>query len=419
MDNQQFINHLKSLIAIPSVSTDPEGDYPFGKAPYEALQYVLNLCKSYGFTTKQCGNHCGWAEIGQGTEIFGILVHLDVVPAGEGWDTDPFTLVEKDGKLFGRGVIDDKGPAIAVIHAMKDSVDKKIPLNKRVRIIFGTSEETGDEADLALYKQTEELPTMGFTPDADFPVVYLEKGIGEVELSMDLTASGLSWAEGGNASNMVPDSCTLTYEKGGDVVTVTATGKSAHGSMPWLGENAIGKAMAQLPSTVPIAQFYNKVIAMTIDGAGLGCHFADEASGGTTVNVGMIAVVEGRVVITLDIRCAISATAELLEQAIQTTVTPYGMNAELTFWSNPVYMDKESPFVKSLMQVYQSVTGVDMNPLIMGGGTYARSMDNIVAFGPVFPGRECTEHQANEYMYLSDLMQAKEIYYQAIGKLCQ
>lgn len=414
-----LINDLATLIAIPSISTDPEGDYPFGKAPFDALQCALNLCQSYGFATKQCGNHCGWAEIGQGADIFGILVHLDVVPAGEGWETDPFTLVEKDGKLFGRGVIDDKGPAIAVIHAMKAIVDKKIPLTKRVRLIFGTSEETGSDADLAVYKQTEELPTMGFTPDADFPVVYLEKGIGEVELSMDLTASGIFGATGGNAPNMVPDSCTLTYEKDGQVMTVTTTGKSAHGSMPWLGENAIGKAMAQLPDTLPIAKFYNQIIGMTIDGLGLNCHFADQDSGGTTVNPGMIAVVDGRVVITLDIRCAISATAQRLEQAIQKAVVPYGIEAKLTFWSDPVYMDKESPFVQSLMQVYQDVTGVDMQPLIMGGGTYARSMDNIVAFGPVFPGRECTEHQANEYIYLTDLLQAKEIYHQAICHLCK
>ncbi len=410
-----MIKTLGELVSIPSVSVAPEGDCPFGKAPYEALQYALNLCKDYGFTTKQCGNHCGWAEIGTGEEIFGILVHLDVVPAGEGWHSDPFTVTLQEGKLYGRGVIDDKGPAIAVIHAMKELLEEKIPLNKRVRIIFGTSEETGDEEDLARYKLSEELPTLGFTPDADFPVVYLEKGIGEIVLSMPLSASGLACAIGGNAPNMVPDSCTLMV---GDK-KITATGKSAHGSMPWLGENAIGKAMAQLGDDTPLSKFYNHCISLTSDGVGLNCNFSDEQSGDTTVNVGMIEVVEDNVVLTLDIRCAVSCTSVMLLHAIQTTVAPYGIDAQLTFWSDPVYMDENSPFVQQLMSVYREVTGRDDVPLRMGGGTYARSMANIVAFGPVFPGRACTEHQANEYIYLEDLMQAKEIYYQAIAKLCQ
>ncbi len=415
MKNQDLVlKTLGELVSIPSVSDAPEGDYPFGKAPYDALQYALTLCKSYGFTTKQCGNHCGWAEIGTGDEMFGILVHLDVVPAGQGWRTDPFAVTQIDGKLYGRGVIDDKGPAIAVIHAMKEVLEDKLPLSRRVRIIFGTSEETGDEEDLALYKATEELPTLGFTPDADFPVVYLEKGIGEIALSIPLSAAGIQDAEGGNAPNMVPDSCTITV----DGRKITATGKSAHGSMPWLGENAIGKAMAQLGSSTSLSKFYNDCIGMSTDGAGLNCNFHDEQSGDTTVNVGMIEVMVDSVVLTLDIRCAVSCTPDLLLHAIQDVVAPYGMSGELTFWSAPVYMDEHSAFVQHLMSVYRRVTGRDDAPLRMGGGTYARAMDNIVAFGPVFPGRECTEHQANEYIALADLMQAKEIYYQTIAEMC-
>ncbi len=416
MRNKDLVlNTLGELVSIPSISSETEGDYPFGKAPYNALQYALSLCKSYGFTTKQCGNHCGWAEIGTGDEIFGILVHLDVVPAGEGWNTDPFALTQIDGKLYGRGVIDDKGPAIAVIHAMKEILEDELPLQKRVRIIFGTSEETGDESDLALYKEHEELPTLGFTPDADFPVVYLEKGIGEISLSMALKDAGIQDAVGGNAPNMVPDSCTITV----DGTEITATGKSAHGSMPWLGINAIGNAMAQLGDSTPISRFYNACIGLNSDGAGLNCNFSDIQSGDTTVNIGMIEVVEDSVVLTLDIRCAVSCTPDMLLSTIQKTVSPYGLDAQLTFWSDSVYMDENSPFVQQLMSVYRAVTGRDDTPLRMGGGTYARSMANIVAFGPVFPGRECTEHQANEYIYLEDLMQAKEIYYQAIAEMCQ
>ncbi|MFI3236679.1 MAG: Sapep family Mn(2+)-dependent dipeptidase [Lachnospiraceae bacterium] len=420
MRNQdQVIKTLRELVSIESVSGEAYGEYPFGEGPYRALVYALNLCKEYGFKTKQCGNTCGYAEIGEGDELFGILVHLDVVPAGDGWDSNPYDVVVKDDKLYGRGVIDDKGPAIAVIHAMKELLEDEVKLQKRVRIIFGTSEETGDEEDLRLYKESEELPTMGFTPDADFPVVYLEKGIAEVTLSMPLEAAGLMDASGGNAPNMVADKCTLEYMSDGEKVTIEATGKSAHGSTPWLGENAIGKAMSQLAGKSALADFYNTCIGMTTDGVGLDCDFRDEASGGTSVNPGLIEVLDGNVVITLDIRCAVCTTPEILIQQIQERVAPYGVTASLEFWCDSVYMDKDSEFVKSLMKVYKDITGADDEPLIMGGGTYARSMEHIVAFGPVFPGRECTEHQANEYIYIEDLMKAKEIYYQAIRSLCE
>ncbi len=426
MEQQELlIEDLRGLVSIPSVSGEAEGEYPFGKGPYDALAYALELCKSYGFKTKQCGNHCGYAEIGEGEELFGILVHLDVVPAGEGWDTEPFDVTVVDDKLYGRGVIDDKGPAVVIIHAMKELLDNQVKLNKRVRIIFGTSEETGDEDDLRLYKETEELPHMGFTPDADFPVVYLEKGIAGVELSMPLAGSGLIGASGGNAVNMVPDKCTLSYVVDGQEHQVTATGKSAHGSMPELGENAIGNAVAEilrvtesLPVEIPFATFYQECIGMSTDGAGLHCNFEDEQSGGTTVNPGVIRIQDHKVIVSLDIRCAVSCTPDALSASIQKAVESYGVQAELAGWCESVYMPKESEFVQTLMSVYKEVTGREDEPLIMGGGTYARSMEHIVAFGPVLPERECTEHQANEYIYIEDLMKAKEIYYEAIKKMC-
>lgn len=422
---EQFIEDLRKLVSIPSVSGEPEGAYPFGEKPYKALVCALDICKSYGFQTKQCGNNCGYAEIGEGEELFAILVHVDVVPAGDGWNTNPYDVTEVGDRLYGRGVIDDKGPAIAVIHAMKELLENEILLNKRVRIIFGTSEETGDEADLKEYKDYEELPTMGFTPDADFPVVYLEKAIADVRLSMKLKDTGLTMAVGGNARNMVPDKCQLSYTCGDKEVEVTALGVSAHGSLPWLGENAIGNAMAQIASkakedgiVISMAEFYNQCIGMTSDGVGLHCDFTDEQSGETTVNPGVIEVVDDQMVVTLDVRCAVSATKEQLLENIQEVVKPYGVEAELEFWCPSVYMDKESTFVQTLMDVYKNVTGREDEPLVIGGGTYARSMDNIVAFGPIFPGRECTEHQANEYILTEDLIKAKEIYYEAIKKVC-
>ena len=186
-----MIDALRKLIAIPSITdaTAEEGK-PFGKNVNDALVYMLNFCQDLGFRTKNCGNYLGFAEIGQGEELMGILCHLDVVPTGEGWQHDPFGGEVVDGRIYGRGAMDDKGPAMAAVYAMKDILDSGRKLNKRVRIIFGCQEETGDWVDMEYYKEHEEIPSFGFTPDADFPAIYGEKGILMVRLSMEASKSG-------------------------------------------------------------------------------------------------------------------------------------------------------------------------------------------------------------------------------------
>ena len=167
-----MIDKVKELIAIPSITGAVNEDgKPFGSSVNNALKYMLDLCSSFGFKTKNCDDYLGWAEIGSGKELMGILCHLDVVPTGEGWEHDPFAGEIINGRIYGRGVMDDKGPAMSAVYAMKDILDKEKKLNKRVRIIFGCQEETGDWVDMEYYKEHEEIPTFGFTPDADFPAI--------------------------------------------------------------------------------------------------------------------------------------------------------------------------------------------------------------------------------------------------------
>ena len=209
MNNEEMKRSLRELCRIESVAgIDVSDDAPYGAGCAQALDYALELCRRLGFETKLCDKHrCGWAQIGAGETVVGILAHLDVVPAGSGWSYPAYDLTEENGRLYGRGVSDDKGPAIACIYAMKDILDAGISLKRRVRIIFGQSEESGEWDDMAYYREHEELPVFGFTPDADFPAIYGEKRLLNYKLTMPLEESGLLDIRGGSASNVVPDHC--------------------------------------------------------------------------------------------------------------------------------------------------------------------------------------------------------------------
>ncbi len=416
-----MIKNLQELIAIPSITGAPAQEgMPYGKYVYDALMYVLELCDSFGFRTKNCNNLAGYAEIGQGQEMIGVLCHLDVVPEGAGWKYPPFGGEIHDGKLFGRGVIDDKGPAILVIHAMKEIVESGIVLNKRIRIIFGCQEESGDWEDMEYYKQNEEHPAYGFTPDADFPVIYGEKGILMLKLNMPIQESGVVYAEGGNAPNMVADYAEAIV--GGK--KFKAIGVSAHGSLPWEGENAISKMMDEIQKFTKgtemvcrFADFYMNKIGYQLHGESMQARFEDKESGKISMNVGTLKTTQTHVELGLDVRYPVTFQKETILNAIVKSVEEYNVSVSVDSFSKPIYMDEHGEVIQTLMEAYSEVTLDDTKPMVIGGGTYARLLDNIVAFGPMFPGKECTEHQPNEYLELEDLWLAKSIYKKALEKL--
>lgn len=420
MDRQQFLDALLGLVAIDSVAmTDPDAAHPYGTGPARALDYVMRLCGELGIRTENLGGRVAWAEIGQGEELVGILGHLDVVPAGEGWTHDPRGEVCGD-RLYGRGVADDKGPTLAALFAMKALQDAGAPLRRRVRLIFGQSEETGGWEDMEYYKAHAQLPVFGFTPDADFPAIYGEKGILNFELSMPLEKSGLLEAEGGDAGNMVPSWCRVSVPGSDGPVSYAVKGRSAHASTPEKGLNAISVMMeqlAQLEAEGPFAEFYNRHIGYDLHGVNLGCGFEDAESGRLTLNAGLLRTDGDRLVLTLDIRNPVTFTCADVQAALERACTPYGITVTCTEQLAPIYMDREGAVVQALVSVYREVTGDSSEPTVIGGGTYARAMPGIVAFGPMQPGRECTEHQKDEYILLEDLYQAAEIYRRTIEKL--
>ena len=419
----EMIKTLNTLCGFRSV-TERTGkpECPYGEEAHKALEFMLDTCKGMGFRVKNLDNQVGYAEIGEGDEIFGILAHLDVVPVGSGWDHEPWAAtVGEDGMLYGRGVVDDKGPAVASVYAMKDVLESGRKLNKRIRIIFGQSEEAGDWSDMKYYKAHEELPALGITPDADFPAIYGEKGILHFTLSMPVKKAGFISVSGGQASNMVADEAKGRVDCEGVLRDFYEQGQAAHGSMPQDGKNAISMLMREVGDATAncrLANFYNKYIGFDIHGERLGVDLEDKESGRLTLNVGKITMDEEKVTLYLDIRHPVTKNVDDILSAIRNVAEPEELTLTVDEYKPPVYMDKDGELITKLVDVYHEVTGLPGEAMVIGGGTYARAMDNIVAFGPMLPGRETTEHQKNERIPLEDFLLLREIYREAFLRIC-
>ena len=438
IDEQQIFNTLRDLIKFRSVKYDGKecGEYvalpdePFGHEIAQALEYMLALCESIGMRVKNCNGKVGYAEVGEGDEMVAVLVHLDVVPEGNGWTYPPYAGEIHDGRIYGRGAIDDKGPAVAAVFAVKALLDSGFKFSRRVRLIFGTDEEN-DWEDMAYYTEHEEHPTFGFAPDADFPLIYGEMGILQLDFVSTIDPDDKSFICGGEAANAVADYCEAHIQKkDGGFMDVKAEGVSAHASTPEKGSNAISKAMKELyaedvrqqyacsEAMLKLIEFYNNKIGFCLHGEKIGCDLCDEETGRLTFNVGKISTEAGSIMLSIDIRCPATIDEGIIIQRLEKEAAAYGIKLTNIDFMKPVFSDCDSFLVKTLLKVYREETGDLSRPLTMGGGTYARAMDNTVAFGPLFPEREATEHTSNEYILTEDLIKITEIYAKAIEGLC-
>lgn len=412
-----MINTLKELVSIKSIAEPMHNKFPYGPGPAAALDYVLNICKKFGFRTKNANGLYGYAEIGSGDELIGILCHLDVVPAGNDWTYPPFDCTIANGRIYGRGTIDDKGPTVACIFAMKELLETT-HITKRIRIIFGQTEENGVWTDIEKYKENEEIPDYGFTPDGDFPAIYCEKGILLVKVSMPLSESGLIEIDGGKVPNMVPDFCYAKTE----VNSYHSKGCAAHGSAPWNGKNAITSIMKKIAAdenvlAIPFAYMYNSLFADSFYGEKLGYDFKDKYSGKLSLNPGKVAVENGYVCLYLDIRYPISVQQSEIVELLNSKVSLFNAVVSVVHQMPPVYLDMNSKTMEKLLSAYRLITSDESEPLVIGGGTYARAMDNIIAFGPNFPGHENREHNCDEYISEKDFYNLFLIYKQALKNL--
>lgn len=415
-----MLESLQGLLAIESVARHGQDGYPYGPGPAAALEYTLSLCEKLGFRTKNADGKYGYAEIGQGSDIVGILGHLDVVEAGSGWHYPPFAGSIANGKLYGRGTLDDKGPMIISLFAARDLADSYAAagkeLSKRIRFIFGQTEENGDWYDMDAYVENEEPVSYGFTPDGDFPAIFCEKGILVMDWIFPRQGSGLLSANGGTAPNVVPDHCVAETASGSH----ETFGKPGHGSAPWNGVNAINGMMHDLKQQgIPFAETYWDLLGDDVYGEKLGIARVSSVSGPLSVNVGMLRTDEETIRLTVDIRYPEDGDADALLAQIREKVAPYGVTIPQPHPLKPVYLAKDGAVMQSLLQAYREETGDMSEPLAIGGGTYARAMDNIIAFGPNFPGEESREHQSDEYITLENMDRLRCIYREALRRLVE
>lgn len=416
----EIIDSVLECVKINSIESEPQPGMPFGQGVNDALEYALDLAGKMGFRTKNADGYFGYAEYGEGEEMVAVLGHLDIVPVGDDWTYDPWGEI-KDDRIYGRGTLDDKGCIIGALYALDAVRQLAGKLDRRVRIIFGTNEETGSR-DMVRYNQTEETPVMGFTPDADYPVIFSEKGIARVTLEKKITDGSLESAKAGNAVNIVPADAVMTFKDvDGGMHTFTGTGVSAHGSTPNLGKNAIADLMKKADCVhgdlKTFAEFYNNCISDETTGASLGIACTTNKFGNTTVNAGLLEGDQQHIKVTLD--CRYPATEDFVEKVaeLQKMAQQYGIECQLIKNVEPLYIPEDSVLVQTLQEVYNEQTGQDIEPVVIGGGTYAKAVKNIVAFGPVFPGQESVIHQKDEFITVPHLMKNIEIMAHAIYRL--
>lgn len=456
---EDIIKSVQELVSIKSVEESPEPGAPFGKGIRECLDRTLKLCEDLGFRTENFDGFAGHAEYGEGDDIVGILVHVDVVPEGSGWSFEPYGGEVAEGRIYGRGSSDDKGPAVAAIYGLKAVIDSGAKFNKKVRIIVGCDEESGRWACMKHYFKHAEMPTCGFSPDADFPIINSEMGILIFNLKKDFTKNEASCCEGisiksikgGNKVNMVPDYCecelemkkdfadrirkTADYMKNtsntkleleveGSKCIVKSYGLSAHGSTPEKGINAISQMISflcKLPLCVSeqadYINFLDKHIGMETDGASFGVRMSDEVSGKLVFNLGTIDVSEEKGDIGINIRYPVTKTRNDVYDMIKKKINASGIVLVEGDEKDPLYVPADNFMIKALQKVYKEVTGEEAKLISIAGGTYARAIKNAVAFGPLFPGREETAHQKNEYIGIEDLIKCTKLYAEAIYEL--
>lgn len=426
-DKEALIASLQENIRIPSTEGEPEEGAPFGKNVAEALRHALGTAGEKGLRAFDMDGYVGYVEHGEGDEMLGVICHLDVVPEGTGWRHPPYGAVIEDGVMYGRGTLDDKGPAFAAIYALAAIKEAGIPLKRRIRIILGTNEETNWGC-MNYYKEHGELPTLAFTPDGEYPVVNSEKGI--LHTTFEKRFPSRLRIHAGTRPNVVPgraeafvpvpaeavraavnesglDDFTFEVEEAEGGTNLTVIGLDAHASMPEAGRNSIQAALNVL-SRLPLDGIEGAVVRRMHLALGMGLHGESmgldvtDASGRLTLNPGVLEWTENGIeAFKIDVRHPISLSAERVKSLEEVALA---MKITHVHQQDGLYVPADSELVSKLLDVYAERSGKRLPPLAIGGGTYARAFKNAVAFGCEIPGHPSPVHMPNEMISIEDLM---------------
>ncbi len=434
-EQKAAVKTLERLISVPSYNQSAEEGAPFGKGIRNALDEMMKICDELGFKTyEDPDGYYGYAEVGSGDKIFGVICHLDTVPAGDlgKWKHNPFKGTVINDAVYGRGSQDDKGPGIAALYAVKALMDQGCHFNQRIRFIYGTDEEILWRG-IAEYNKKEAPIDSGISPDAEFPLIYAEKGLqqsylvgpGTDQLKLNLK----------NAFNAVPDSAVYDgpkqdevkaaldkhgFEYTSDGNSITVIGKSVHAMMAPKGTNAVLRLAIALDDVFDFKplDFIGKLFKEDATGSNVLGDVRDE-SGQLTFNISSLEINENETRMQIDLRIPVTVDRDNLLAKLSKQVAAYDLKYVHFDYLAPLYVPKDSKLVQTLMEVYKEQTGdVDAEPQISGGATFARTMNNCVAFGGMLPTTPDYMHQVNEQWPLPDMYKAMEIYAQAIKKLC-
>lgn len=444
---EELIENTRKLLQINSELTEFNKDAPepFGKGIDDALKFMLKLGDNDGFNTLNVDGYAGHIEHGDSFEYVGVMGHLDVVPAGSGWIHPAYEAKIVDGNIIARGALDDKGPTMATYYAMKMLKDLNLPLSKRIKLILGTDEETKWRGINYYFEKFPEQPVYGFIPDAAFPLTYAEKGILRIKINGKYEEGTLLSFEAGLRDNMVPESCKavlnskiykesfLNYLKKNnlkgsavieeDSLILEVIGKSGHGATPELGVNA-AYLMVEFFNEIDLINDFTDLINTYLlndtVGRKIGVDFTDEETGELTINAGLFKYDKDGFEITLNPRYPNNVDGEELIEKLTSVFEVLGHKVTLVGHQKRLYVDPNSFLVQTLLNVYKKHTkDLEAKPLTTGGGTYARAMENSVAFGPEFPETISLIHQPNEYVVIDELVKMMAIYAESLYELAK
>lgn len=439
----EMIEKLQGLIMIESETAAAgykgEEGVPFGKGPLEAMEYMLRLGEEKGFDSVNYDNKACELNFGDVKEdSVGIVSHVDVVPASGQWKYPPYGGERHNGRIYGRGAVDDKGPAIAAFYAALAIKESGLPLKRNITQIIGTNEESGDFKCIKHYmKNAARIPSCGIVPDSFFPMCFSEKHIANIRITAQTEPCGgycpeisekvpvLKSMKGGSAVNVVPASAEAVFEdEYGNPVTINERGITAHASTPENGENAISKLVKRLagmefePKGIcRDIRLLDKLICSDTTGSGLGIYVRDE-TGETTSNVGLISYDNGLLTADINVRLPLSLCREEAAARIDKMTAGMDIKAGITYFFDGFYIDPQDPVSRILTDVYQTETGDTQSlPYANGSGSYARIMKGFVPYGIALQNEPLQFHMENENISEEALFKAAKIYGEALYRL--